>query len=36
MRELFKSIFDILKCMPEVTFDFLCFLFPFLEVFKDD
>lgn len=36
MRELFKSMFDILKTMPSSIFDFLCFWFPFLEVFKKD
>lgn len=34
MRELFKSMCDILKCMPSFIFEFLCFWFPFLEVLK--
>lgn len=36
MIDLFKSLFEIFKLMPSFIFDFLCFWFPFLEVFKKD
>ena len=36
MIDLFKFMLDIFKAMPSVIFDFLCFWFPFLGVYKDD